>query len=60
MAKNLRKDKVRYIARDILGLANSEAARVGVWQLTTFNLLGFPGVAYKPDGCYLRFKRSRK
>lgn len=53
MAKNLTEDKVRDIARDILGLADSEAARAGVGQLTTFNQLGFPGVADKPDGWYL-------
>lgn len=33
--------------------ADSDAARAGVGQLTTFNQLGFAGVADKPDGWYL-------
>lgn len=53
MAKNLTEDAVRDLARDILGLADSDAARAGVGQLTTFNQLGFAGVADKPDGWYL-------
>ena len=53
MAKNLTEDAVRDLARDILGLADSDTARAGVGQLTTFNQLGFPGVADKPDGWYL-------
>lgn len=53
MAKKLTEDTVRDIARDILGLVDSDAARAGVGQLTTFNQLGFPGVADKPDGWYL-------
>lgn len=46
-------DAVRDLARDILGLADSDLARAGVGQLTTFNQLGFPGIADKPDGWYL-------
>lgn len=46
-------DAVRDMARDILGLADSDIAKAGVGQLTTFNQLGFPGVADKPDGWYL-------
>lgn len=53
MAKNLTEDAVRDLARDTLGLADSDAARAGVGQLTTFNQLGFPGVMDKPDGWYL-------
>ena len=53
MAKNLTEDAVRDLARDILGLVDSDIARAGVGQLTTFNQLGFPGVADKPDGWYL-------
>lgn len=53
MAKNLTEDAVRDLARDILGLVDSDVARAGVGQLTTFNQLGFAGVADKPDGWYL-------
>lgn len=53
MAKNLTEDAVRDLARDILGLIDSDIARAGVGQLTTFNQLGFAGVADKPDGWYL-------
>ena len=53
MAKNLTEDAVRDLARDILELADSDIARAGVGQLTTFNQLGFAGVADKPDGWYL-------
>ena len=40
MAKNLTEDAVRDLARDILGLIDSDVARAGVGQLTTFNQLG--------------------
>lgn len=53
MVKNLTEDAVRDLARDILGLVDSDVARAGVGQLTTFNQLGFAGVADKPDGWYL-------
>lgn len=53
MVKNLTEDAVRDLARDILGLVDSDVARAGVGQLTTFNQLGFVGVADKPDGWYL-------
>lgn len=53
MTKNLTEDAVRDLARDILGLVDSDVARAGVGQLTTFNQLGFAGVADKPDGWYL-------
>lgn len=41
------------MARNVLGLADNDVARAGVGQLTTFNQLGFPGIADKPDGWYL-------
>ena len=53
MAKSMTEDAVRDLARDILGLADSNLARAGVGQLTTFNQLGFPGIADKSDGWYL-------
>lgn len=53
MAKKMTEDAVRDLARDTLGLADSDSVRAGVGQLTTFNQLGFPGVADKPDGWYL-------
>lgn len=53
MPKKLTEDAVRDAARDILGLVDSDVARSGVGQLTTFNQLGFSGVADKPDGWYL-------
>lgn len=58
MAIVLTEDVVRDMARDILGLADSDTARSGVGQLTTFNQLGFPGVADKPDGWYLPNNRN--
>ena len=45
MAKNMTEDSVRDEAREILGLKDSEIAKAGVGQLTTFNQLGFAGVA---------------
>lgn len=53
MAKDMTEDAVRDMARNILGLVDSDIAKAGVGQLTTFNQLGFPGVADKPDGWYL-------
>ena len=53
MAKNMTEDEVRDRARDILGLKAQKGVRAGVGQLTTFNQLGFNGVADKPDGWYL-------
>ncbi len=54
MVKQLNtEDEVRDHARDILGLVNTESARSGAGQITTFNQLGFPGVSDKPDGWYL-------
>lgn len=53
MAKKMTEDVVRDKARDILGFVDSDVARSDVGQLTTFNQLGFLGVADKPDGWYL-------
>ena len=36
-----------------MGFKDSESTRSGVGQLTTFNQLGFKGIADKPDGWYL-------
>jgi len=51
--KELTEDEVRDKARKILKLEDSDEAKSGVGQLTTFNQLGFKGVADKPDGWYL-------
>lgn len=58
MAKNMTEDAVRDAARDILRLVDNDVARAGVGQLTTFNQLGFLGVADKPDGWYLPNNRN--
>lgn len=49
----LTEDKVRDLARSILGFEDREGVKSGVGQLTTFNQLGFHGIADKPDGWYL-------
>ena len=41
------------MARTKLHLEESESARAGVGQLTSFNQLGFRGVKDRPDGWYL-------
>ena len=46
-------DKVRDLAKHKLGLEDTETAKAGVGQLTTFNQLGFKGVSDRPDGWYL-------
>ena len=46
-------DQVRDIARAKLHLEESESAKAGVGQLTSFNQLGFRGVKNRPDGWYL-------
>lgn len=53
MAKRMTEDEVRDLARGILGFEDKDGVRSGVGQLTTFNQLGFAGVADKPDGWYL-------
>ncbi len=46
-------DKVRDLAKRKLGLEDTETAKAGVGQLTTFNQLGFKGISDRPDGWYL-------
>lgn len=58
MPKSITEDAVRDMARDILGFIDSDLARSGVGQLTTFNQLGFLGVPDKPDGWYLPVNRA--
>lgn len=49
----LTEDKVSEIAQQKLHLEETESARAGVGQLTSFNQLGFKGVKDRPDGWYL-------
>ena len=58
MAKRMTEDEVRDLARGVLGFEDKEGVRSGVGQLTTFNQLGFAGVADKPDGWYLPNNRA--
>jgi len=53
MHNQLTEDKVRDLAREILGLKDNDHVLSGVGQITTFNQLGFPGISDKPDGWYL-------
>ncbi len=46
-------DQVRDMARIKLHLEETESAKAGVGQLTSFNQLGFRGVKDRPDGWYL-------
>lgn len=46
-------DQVRDIARTRLHLEETESAKAGVGQLTSFNQLGFRGIKDRPDGWYL-------
>ena len=50
---NMTEDQVRDYAKRTLGLEDTESAKAGVGQLTTFNQLGFKGVSDRPDGWYL-------
>lgn len=58
MAKRMTEDAVRDEAREILGFKDTDEARSGVGQLTTFNQLGFAGVSDKPDGWYLPYNHN--
>jgi hypothetical protein ELI_2923 len=58
MAKKMTEDEVRDKARKVLNMEGRDDVKAGVGQLTTFNQLGFPGVADKPDGWYLPNNRS--
>ncbi len=51
-------DQVRDKAKVILSLEDTETARAGVGQITTFNQLGFKGFLDKPDGWYLPNEKS--
>jgi type I restriction-modification system DNA methylase subunit len=51
--KNMTEDQVRDYANSILNFYDTETARAGVGQTTTFNQLGFKGVSDRPDGWYL-------
>lgn len=53
MAKKMTEDEVRDKARAVLNMEGRDDVTSGVGQLTTFNQLGFSGVADKPDGWYL-------
>jgi type I restriction-modification system DNA methylase subunit len=48
-------DQVRDCANKILGFSDTETAKAGVGQLTSFSKLGFKGEGanYRPDGWYL-------
>ena len=48
-------DQVRDDAKKILGFTDTETAKAGVGQLTSFSKLGFKGEGanYRPDGWYL-------
>ncbi|MCL2077511.1 MAG: SAM-dependent methyltransferase [Oscillospiraceae bacterium] len=50
---NRTEDEVRDSAKLILGFESTKTVNSGCGQITTFNQLGFPGVADKPDGWYL-------
>lgn len=58
MTNFLTEDIVRDKARNILGLVDSDIARAGVGQITTFNQLGFLGFTDKPDGWYLPYNHN--
>lgn len=51
-------DIVRENAGRILGFEQTETAKSGVGQITTFNQLGFPNVKDRPDGWYLPNEKS--
>lgn len=51
-------DKVRDKAGKILGFKDTESAKSGVGQITSFNQLGFKGVKDRPDGWYLPNEKS--
>lgn len=51
-------DKVRESAGKILGFEDTDTAKSGVGQLTSFNQLGFTGVKDRPDGWYLPNEKS--
>lgn len=54
--QKLTEDEVRDKARETIGLYDSEVAKSGVGQLTTFNKLGIGTYPDEPDGWYLPYK----
>ena len=50
---SMTEDQVRNKAKELLNLNETNDAKCGAGQITTFNMLGFPGVTDKPDGWYL-------
>ena len=60
MAKktSLTEDQVRELAKEILGLHDTETAKSNVGQLTSFNQLGFSKIKDRPDGWYLPNEKS--
>lgn len=50
---SMTEDQVRDKAKELLNLNETNDAKCGAGQITTFNMLGFPGVTDKPDGWYL-------
>ncbi len=56
----LTEDQVRDKARDILAFEDTETAKSGVGQLTTFKKLGITGAGFnnRPDGWYLPHQTS--
>ena len=51
-------DQVRDKAGKILDFQDTETAKSGVGQITSFNQLGFKGVKDRPDGWYLPNEKS--
>ncbi|MCL2125211.1 MAG: N-6 DNA methylase [Oscillospiraceae bacterium] len=51
--KEMTEDQVRDYANEILKFSDTDTVRAGVGQNTSFNSLGFKGVADRPDGWYL-------
>ena len=55
--KHMTEDEVRQLSKHILGFNTDENAISDVGQITTFNMLGFPGINDKPDGWYIPFDK---
>lgn len=61
MSKDLTEDEIRDNANTILDFQRyaEDGTKFGVGQLTTFNQLGFRGIADKPDGWFLPENRQK-
>lgn len=57
--RTMTEDEVRDKANLILDFIDSDDARSGTGQITTFNQLGFLGFSNKPDGWYLPKDKSK-